>query len=93
MAGVGAAFLFVPLAEATPTALLLNVVSLMLAVTTYWRGKLINWSECSPKNKRVNRTLIANESWKACVYSMLRLHEIKAGHVKSKLWRINNYGY
>jgi uncharacterized membrane protein YfcA len=51
MAGLGAAFLFVPLfyylgvplAEATPTALLLNVVSLALATVNYWRGKLINW--------------------------------------------------
>jgi uncharacterized membrane protein YfcA len=51
MAGLGAAFLFVPLfyylgvplAEATPTALLLNVVSLMFATVNYWRGKLINW--------------------------------------------------
>jgi uncharacterized membrane protein YfcA len=51
MAGLGAAFLFVPLfyylgvplAEAAPTALLLNVVSLMFATINYWRGKLINW--------------------------------------------------
>lgn len=51
MAGLGAAFLFVPLfyylgvplAEATPAALLLNVVSLMFAAFNYWRGKLINW--------------------------------------------------
>ncbi len=51
MAGLGAAFLFVPLfyylgvplAEATPTALLLNVISLLLATINYWRGKLINW--------------------------------------------------
>ncbi len=51
MAGIGAAFLFVPLfyylgvplAEATPTALLLNVVSLMFAAFNYWRGNLINW--------------------------------------------------
>ena len=51
MAGLGAAFLFVPLfyylgvplAEATPTALLLNVVSLLFAAVNYWRGKLINW--------------------------------------------------
>lgn len=51
MAGIGAAFLFVPLfyylvvplAEATPTALLLNVVSLMFAAANYWRGKLIHW--------------------------------------------------
>lgn len=51
MAGLGAAFLFVPLfyylgvplAEATPTALLLNVVSLLFATINYWRGKLINW--------------------------------------------------
>jgi len=51
MAGVGAAFLFVPLfyymgmplAEATPAALLLNVVSLLFAAINYWRGKLINW--------------------------------------------------
>lgn len=51
MAGLGAAFMFVPLfyylgvplAEATPTALLLNVVSLLFATINYWRGKLINW--------------------------------------------------
>ena len=51
MAGLGAAFLFVPLfyylgvplAEATPTALLLNVISLLLATINYWQGKLINW--------------------------------------------------
>ena len=51
MAGLGAAFLFVPLfyymgmplAEATPAALLLNVVSLLFAAINYWRGKLINW--------------------------------------------------
>lgn len=51
MAGLGAAFLFVPLfyylgvplAEAAPTALMLNVVSLMFATINYWRGKLINW--------------------------------------------------
>ncbi len=51
MAGLGAAFLFVPLfyylgvplAEATPTALLLNVVSLLFATINYWRGRLINW--------------------------------------------------
>lgn len=51
MAGLGAAFLFVPLfyylgvplAEATPTALLLNVVSLLFAAVNYWRGRLINW--------------------------------------------------
>ena len=51
MAGLGAAFIFVPLfyylgvplAEATPTALLLNVVSLLFATINYWRGKLINW--------------------------------------------------
>ncbi len=51
MAGLGAAFLFVPLfyylgvplAEATPTALLLNVVSLLFAAINYWRAKLINW--------------------------------------------------
>jgi hypothetical protein len=51
MAGLGAAFLFVPLfyylgvplAEATPSALLLNVVSLLFAAINYWRGKLVNW--------------------------------------------------
>lgn len=51
MAGLGAAFLFVPLfyylgvplAEATPTALLLNVVSMIFATVNYWRGRLINW--------------------------------------------------
>lgn len=51
MAGLGAAFLFVPLfyymgvplAEATAAALLLNVVSLLFAAITYWRVGLINW--------------------------------------------------
>lgn len=51
MAGIGAAFLFVPLffylgvplAQATSTALLLNVVSLMFAAINYWRGRLINF--------------------------------------------------
>jgi uncharacterized protein len=51
MAGLGAAFLFVPLfyylgvpiAEITPTALLLNVVSLLFATVNYWRGHLIHW--------------------------------------------------
>lgn len=51
MAGLGAAFLFVPLfyylgvpiAEVTPAALLLNVVSLLFATINYWRGRLINW--------------------------------------------------
>lgn len=50
MAGLGAAFLFVPffyylgvpLAEATPIALLLNVVSLIFAAANYWRGQLVN---------------------------------------------------
>ncbi|MGB7872968.1 MAG: sulfite exporter TauE/SafE family protein [Anaerolineales bacterium] len=50
MAGLGAAFLFVPLfyylgvplAEATSAALLLNVVSLLFAAINYWRGKLVN---------------------------------------------------
>ncbi|MBK8989979.1 MAG: sulfite exporter TauE/SafE family protein [Chloroflexi bacterium] len=51
MAGLGAAFLFVPLfyymgvplAEATAVALLLNVVSLMFASVNYWRSGLVNW--------------------------------------------------
>ncbi len=51
MAGVGAAFLFVPffyymgvpLAEAVPTALLLNAVSLSFATVNYQRGRLIDW--------------------------------------------------
>ena len=51
MAGLGAAFLFVPLfyymgvplAEATAVALLLNVVSLLFAAINYWRGGLVNW--------------------------------------------------
>jgi len=50
MAGLGAAFLFVPLfyymgvplPEATATALLLNVVSLSFATVNYWRGHLID---------------------------------------------------
>jgi hypothetical protein len=101
MAGLGAAFLFVPLfyylgvplAEATPTALLLNVVSLLFATINYWRGKLINWRKCNPKNKRANKMLLSNESWKICVYTMLRRQEIKTGLLGSNLWRINNYGY
>ncbi len=51
MAGLGTAFLFVPLfyymgvplAEATAVALLLNVVSLLFAATNYWRSGLVNW--------------------------------------------------
>jgi uncharacterized membrane protein YfcA len=51
MAGLGAAFIFVPLfyymglplSEAVPVALLLNVVSLMFATVNYYRGGLINW--------------------------------------------------
>ncbi len=51
MAGLGAAFLFVPLfyylgvplGEAVPAALLLNAVSLSFATINYWRGGLINW--------------------------------------------------
>jgi uncharacterized membrane protein YfcA len=51
MAGLGAAFLFVPLfyymgiplSEATPAALLLNTLSLLMASISYWRGGLINW--------------------------------------------------
>ena len=51
MAGLGAAFLFVPLfyymgvplPEATATALLLNVVSLLFATINYWRGGLVNF--------------------------------------------------
>ena len=51
MAGLGAAFLFVPLfyylgiplAQATSAALLLNVVSLVFASINYYRGRLINW--------------------------------------------------
>ncbi len=51
MAGLGAAFLFVPLfyylgvplPEATSTALLLNAVSLSMATVSYSRGRLIDW--------------------------------------------------
>ncbi|MEP7379497.1 MAG: sulfite exporter TauE/SafE family protein [Chloroflexota bacterium] len=51
MAGLGAAFLFVPLfyylgvplGEATSTALLLNAVSLSAATIAYARGGLIDW--------------------------------------------------
>jgi uncharacterized protein len=51
MAGLGAAFIFVPLfyylgvpiGEAVPTALLLNVVSLAFAAVNYQRGGLVNW--------------------------------------------------
>jgi uncharacterized protein len=51
MAGLGAAFIFVPLfywlgvplGTASSTALLLNVVSLSFASVTYWRAGLVNW--------------------------------------------------
>jgi hypothetical protein len=51
MAGLGAAFLFVPLfyylgvplSEATSTALLLNAVSLSMATVAYARGGLVDW--------------------------------------------------
>jgi uncharacterized membrane protein YfcA len=51
MAGLGAAFLFVPLfyylgvplGQATSTALLLNAVSLLAATVAYGRGRLIDW--------------------------------------------------
>ena len=51
MAGLGAAFLFVPmffylgvpLGEATSTGLLLNAVSLSAATITYARARLVNW--------------------------------------------------
>jgi len=51
MAGLGAAFLFVPmflafgvsLPQATSTALLLNVVSLLFAATAYARSGLVDW--------------------------------------------------
>ncbi len=51
LAGVGAAFLFVPvfywlgvpLAVASSTGLLLNAVSLSFASWTYWRAGLVNW--------------------------------------------------
>jgi len=50
MAGLGAAFIFVPLfyylgvplPEAASTALLLNVVSLSVATVTYWRRRLVD---------------------------------------------------
>jgi uncharacterized membrane protein YfcA len=56
MAGLGAAFLFVPLfyylgvplAEATATALFLNVISLAFATLNYWRWRLINWRIAVP---------------------------------------------
>ena len=52
MAGLGAAFLFVPLfywlgvplQVAASTALLLNAVSLTFASITYWRARLVNFS-------------------------------------------------
>ena len=56
MAGLGAAFLFVPffyylgvpLAEAAATALLLNAISLSFATVNYWRGRLIDWRIALP---------------------------------------------
>lgn len=56
MAGLGAAFLFVPLfywlgvplAEAASTALLLNAVSLSFASVTYWRARLVNVAVAVP---------------------------------------------
>jgi hypothetical protein len=56
MAGVGAAFLFVPffyylgvpLAEAAPAALLLNAIGLSFATLNYWRGRLIDFRVALP---------------------------------------------
>lgn len=56
MAGLGAAFLFVPffyylgvpLSEAAPAALLLNAISLSFATVNYWRAGLIDWRVASP---------------------------------------------
>lgn len=56
MAGLGAAFLFVPffyylglpLSEAAPAALLLNAISLSVATVNYWRGGLIEWRIALP---------------------------------------------
>jgi uncharacterized membrane protein YfcA len=66
IAGRDAAFIFVPLfyylgvplAEAVPTALLLNVVSLMFATVTYYRGGLINWRIGLPIVNRSNTPMI-----------------------------------
>jgi hypothetical protein len=91
MAGLGAAFLFVPLffylgvplAKATSTALLLNVVSLLFAAVNYWRSKLINWRLGLPVSVTdVIRSPIGTPQF-----------EIRTGHLKSRLWRIGNYGY
>jgi len=73
IAGLGAAFLFVPLfyymgmplAEAAPAALLLNVVSLFFAATNFWRDKLINWREWNPTNKHTYRT---SDKWRKVHY-------------------------
>ncbi|NNM67735.1 MAG: sulfite exporter TauE/SafE family protein [Spirochaetales bacterium] len=51
MAGLGAAFLFVPLFyymgipldQAAPAALLLNTISLLAAAVAYWKAGLIQW--------------------------------------------------
>lgn len=56
MAGLGAAFIFVPLffwlgiplAEAMPTALLLNTISLSFASISYMRSKLVNYKAAIP---------------------------------------------
>jgi len=56
MAGIGAAFLFVPffyylgvpLSEAAPAALLLNAISLSFATINYWRAELIDWRVALP---------------------------------------------
>jgi uncharacterized protein len=56
MAGLGAAFLFVPFfyylgvpfAEVVPVALLLNAISLSFATVNYWRGGLIDWRIALP---------------------------------------------
>ena len=74
MAGLGAAFLFVPmfyylgvpLAEATPTALLLNVVSLLFATINYWRGKLINFRVGLPVLTRRGSTFLSRMGASIC---------------------------
>jgi len=91
MAGLGAAFLFLllfyymgmPLAEHTPAALLLYVVSLLFVAVNYWHSKLINWRFGLP----VLVTGVIRSPTGAPQF------DIKAGHIKSKLSRIGNYGY
>jgi len=101
MAELSAAFLFVPLfyymgmplAEAEPAALLLNVVSLLSVAINYWCGKLITWREWNPANQPTQRTFINEKRCKTSMFSILRYQNSSMLLLESNLRRICTNGY